>query len=169
MLSNQKENIMKFQFHALKNTLFEQYYDMTDEQLEASGIVKYVADADSKYPCRVTLEDAKQGETLYLLNYTHLDVSTPYRSTHAIFVRNQSSPKKIQPGKVPDIIKNRSLLSVRGFDKEGMMTKAEVTSGEQVGELVSMYLNEQSCEYIHVHTARQGCFLASATRCPTLT
>jgi len=156
---------MQFQFHGLSHSLFEQFYNMPDEQLVASGIVKYIADADFGYPCRVTLEDAKKGDILYLLNYTHLDVTSPYRSAHAIFVRNEAVLKKIQPNTVPSIIRNRPLLSVRGFDKEGMMIIAEVTSGEKVAELTSAYLHDQSCEFVHVHTTQRGCFLASATRC----
>ena len=155
---------MKFQFHPLSDSLFEQYYNMSEEKLKALGIVQCVADADLGYPCRVTLEDAKKGETLFLLNHQHLDVSNPYRSAHAIFVRDNASSAYLPPNTVPEIIKNRPLLSVRAFDYESMMMLAEVASGDKVGDLVSAFLNDNLCKFVHVHSTQRGCFLAAATR-----
>ena len=44
-------------------------------------------DATPGYPDRIEMRDCVAGETVLLVNYEHLPVASPYRSAHAIFVR----------------------------------------------------------------------------------
>ena len=54
-----------------------------------------MADADNSYPCRISLTDAKLGEQVLLVHYEHHAVSSPFRSSYAIYVR--------QGEKTPDV------------------------------------------------------------------
>ena len=78
---------MPFQIHALPDTLFRDLFSLTDAELEKRHAKRILVDEAPGYPCRVSLADAQVGETVLLLNYEHQANDTPYRSAHAIFVR----------------------------------------------------------------------------------
>ncbi len=71
---------------------FAPLFAMDDEALASRGARRVVADAPLGFPCRVSLDDAEPGETLILVNYEHQSASTPFRASHAIFVREESNP-----------------------------------------------------------------------------
>ena len=62
-----------FQISALPSERFSHLYGLSDEDLDAAGVVVRVADAKPGYPCRVTLRDAEPGTRMLLLNYEHQD------------------------------------------------------------------------------------------------
>lgn len=66
---------------------FERLFGLPDEALAAAGAIRVIANAQPGFPCRITLADAAPGEALLLVNHEHLPVDTPYRSRHAIYVR----------------------------------------------------------------------------------
>ena len=154
---------MTFQFKPLSHLEFSHLYGLSDAALAEKGIVTMTASSSSGYPCRVSLEEAELGDRLLLLNYEHLPVESPYRSKHAIFVRDGAQAKQPQQGKIPETVAGR-LVSIRAFDKRGMMTDATVTEGDAIEkEVVRLLLNSQT-DYLHVHTAVRGCYLAAVER-----
>jgi hypothetical protein len=154
---------MTFQFHSLAAHHFSHLFGLNDDALHKLGVAVYYADAKPGYPCRVTLKDADQGEKLLLLNYEHLAVDSPYRSSHAIFVIDGAVSKTCQPGEIPDIVQTR-LLSIRAFDAQHMIVNADVCEGDKVAQLLTKFLVNDKVEYLHVHTAKRGCFLAAVSR-----
>ena len=78
---------MTFQIRALPAGQFAHLTQLSDAELAAQNIHKRVVDAHPGYPCRVSLQDADIGETVFLLHHCHHDEATPYRASHAIFVR----------------------------------------------------------------------------------
>ena len=78
---------MTFQITGLAAETFAHLPSLTEAELAVHNIQKIVADVSPGFPCRVSLQDAAIGETLYLLNHTYHDEATPYRGSHAIFVR----------------------------------------------------------------------------------
>ena len=56
------------------------------------------------------------------------------------------------------------LLSVRAFDRAGMMVGADVVDGKQLEALVARLLDDERAGYLHVHFARQGCYAARIER-----
>ena len=82
-----------------------------------------LADAEPGFPCRVSLEDAKVGETVLLLPYTHHDVGSPYRASGPVFVRRHAAEARLGPGEVPQMLRHR-LLSVRAYDAVGFSCEA---------------------------------------------
>ena len=53
---------MTFRIHALPAEPFEADFQLDDATLRARGIRRIVADGKPHYPCRVSLQDAVEGE-----------------------------------------------------------------------------------------------------------
>lgn len=154
---------MDFLIKALSSEDFEYLSKLTDKELDERNIVKQVSKSDYGYPCRVSLEDAPTDEVLYLLNYRHMAEHSPYQSSHAIFVRKDSRTKTLEVNEVPKVISTR-LLSVRAFNKNHMMVDGDVIDGQAIKERLKQYFEDEQVDYIHLHTAKYGCYLAKAMR-----
>ncbi len=81
---------MTFRITGLSPEPFRPLFDLSDAALQSRGIRRVIAD-DLRMPCRVSMAHAELGEELLLLNYEHQPALTPYRSTHAIYVRPNAS------------------------------------------------------------------------------
>ncbi len=154
---------MSFTISGIDPAPFERFFGLPDEALAAARVIRVVADAQPGFPCRITLEDAAPGETLLLINHEHLPVETPYRSSHAIFVREGASAPARYADTVPDQLARR-LLSVRAFDARGMMTDADVVDGTELVPLIERMFANPAVAYLHAHNAKQGCFAARIDR-----
>lgn len=124
---------------------------------------RVIADEKPGYPCRVTLEDAEPGEALILLAHEHQPANTPYRASGPIFVREAAIAPFDRIDEVPPALRPR-LLSVRGYDGEGMMVEADVTEGANVEGLIERMFANGEVATIHVHYARRGCFACKVER-----
>ena len=94
-----------------------------------------------------------------LVNYEHHAARSPFRSTHAIYVRENALQAHPEPGEVPEMLRSR-LLSVRAFDVAGMMVDADVVEGRTLEPVLMRLLGAKGAEYVHVHFARAGCYAA---------
>ena len=153
---------MNFVITGLDPQPFRRLYGLSDAELAREGAIRMRADSKPGFPCRVTLEDAEPGEDLLLLNYEHLPVATPYRSRHAIFVREHAAASFDAIDRLPLML--RSLMSLRAFDADGMMVDADVAEGEAVEALIERLLSQPGVAYLHAHYARRGCYAALIRR-----
>jgi len=87
----------------------------------------------------------------------------PYRSRHAIFVRDGAERAARFEDDVPEQLAVR-LLSVRAFDAEGMMTDADVFEGADLAGRIGAFFADPAVAYLHVHNAKRGCFAARVDR-----
>ncbi len=142
---------------------FAPLFGLSDAALAEHHVVRRVADTKPGFPCRVTLDDAEPGEGLLLLNYEHLPVASPYRSTHAIFIREGARDAALYVDAVPEQL-SRRLLSVRAFDAAGMMADADVIDGTALDAVARAWLAPPEVAYLHVHNAKPGCFAARIDR-----
>ena len=142
---------------------FQPLFGLDDAALRTRNALRVVADSKPGFPCRITLEDAEPGETLLLVNYEHQNAPTPYRSRHAIFVRESAKAEAVIENEVPPYLATR-LLSVRAFDAEGMMVDADCVEGAALEPLIDRMFEEPRIAYLHVHNARRGCFAARIDR-----
>lgn len=149
-----------FQVHPLPAAAFAYLSRLTDEERAARNIQVHVS--DGAFPCRVSLADAEAGEKVFLLHYEHQPNATPYRASHAIFVKSGAVEGRPEPGEVPVSISSR-LLSVRAFSARHEMVDADIAEGENVAGLIDRMLGEEQVDYIHLHYARRGCFAARVT------
>lgn len=154
---------MSFQISGLPVAPFAPLFGLSDAELAKQSIVRHKADKTPGFPCRVSLRDADVGETLLLLNYEHLPVASPYRSSHAIYVREYADEVQVPVNEIPEVFRRR-LLSLRAFDKNGMMLEADVADGRDVSSLIERMLENQAVQFLHVHNARPGCFAGRVDR-----
>ncbi|HEX7607181.1 MAG TPA: DUF1203 domain-containing protein [Usitatibacter sp.] len=154
---------MHFQISGLDPAQFAPFHAMSDEELARHRARRVTATEYPGYPCRVTLDDAQPGEELVLLNFEHLPVDSPYRSSHAIYVRANAARKCEAIDQVPPALERR-LLSVRGFDANGLMISGEIVEGANLAPYVEAQLTNPDIAYLHAHYARRGCFAARIDR-----
>src|SRR3982750_2144358 len=116
---------MSYVVRGLDPSPFRALFGQPDKELAKRGIVRMTVDSLT-FPCRVSLTDRAIGETVLLLNHVSHDVANPYRATHAIFVTEADEEAAEYVDRVPPVFEKR-VLSLRGFDKQGMMTGAILT------------------------------------------
>lgn len=85
------ECAMSFRIRGIDPAPIQPLFALSDDELQASGMKRVVADAAHGYPCRVSLVDAAIGEELMLLPYYHQPARSPYQSRGPIFVRRDAS------------------------------------------------------------------------------
>jgi hypothetical protein len=154
---------MDFRIVALPASKFAPLFGLADTELATRGVRRVVANRQPGFPCRVSLMDAAPGETLLLLNYAHLPAPGPYRSSHAIYVREHALECVPGVNEIPAVLAAR-LLSVRAFDAAGMMLEADVCDGADVAPFIGRYLDDARVTLVHLHNARPGCYAAQAVR-----
>ncbi len=154
---------MSFQIHALPAEHFQPLFRMSAQELEGVQATRMVVDAKPGYPCRVSLADAEVGETVILVNYQHQAADSPYRSAHALFVREHAGQAFPERGEVPEVLTTR-LISIRAFDDKHYMVNADVVDGMDLHEAIPAMLQDPAVAYLHLHNAKPGCFAAWVTR-----
>ena len=131
--------------------------------LAAAGAIRFQVDAKPGFPCRISLEDAEPGETVLLLNHEHQAADTPYRASHAIYVREAAGAQARFENRLPPALADR-LLAIRAYDDLDMMIEADVIEGRDAIPLIERLIADPRTAYIHAHNARRGCFAARIDR-----
>jgi hypothetical protein len=148
---------MAFRITGLSPEAFLPLYGLPDDDLAARGVLRVRVDAPSGYPDRIEMREAAPGETVLLLNHCCQPADTPYRATHAIYVREGATATYDRTGEVPEVMRRR-LLSVRAFDARGMMLDAEVVEGVELEPVIARLFADPAVAYLHAHNARRGCY-----------
>ena len=154
---------MSFRVRGLSPAPFRHLFGMPEAQLNALGIERHQADVCPGYPDRIELRDARPGETLLLLNYTHQPAATPYRSSHAIFVLENAGDAYDRTDEIPDSLLGRP-LSLRGFGADGRMIDADLAAGSEIAHTIRTLFECEDIDYLHAHFAKRGCFAARIER-----
>jgi hypothetical protein len=148
---------MAFRITGLSPEPFRRLFGLPDDELARQSVKRYVADRPQAFPCRIEMRDAAPGETVLLLNHVCQPADTPYRASHAIFVREGAAVAYDQIDDVPAVMRAR-LLSLRAFDADGMMLDADVVEGAAIEPLIARLLANADVSYIHAHNAKRGCY-----------
>ena len=154
---------MAFRIHALEAVHFAPLFALSDEALHEGGACRVTADESPGYPCRVSLADAEVGERLILTHFEHQPADSPYRASHAIFVREGAEQAVPGVDEVPESLASR-LLSVRAFDARRFLLKGDVIDGRALGACVERLFADHRVDCLHVHNAGPGCYAARVTR-----
>jgi len=153
---------MAYRIQGLSPEPFKHLFGLPDEELAKQGVVRMTV-TDPTFPCRVSLTDRDLGEKVLLLNHVSHDVANPYRATHAIFITETDQDPAEYVDEVPPVFEKR-VLSLRGFDRDGMMADAILTqAGEADAGIRRLFANPE-IETIHAHNAVRGCFSAKIER-----
>ena len=153
---------MSYVVRGLDPTPFRPLFVLSDEELAKRGAVRMTV-TDPTFPCRVSLTDRAIGEKVLLLNHVSHDVANPYRATHAIFVTEADEEPAEYLNEVPPVFKSR-VLSLRGFDKDGMMADALLTQPGEADAGIRKLFENAAILTIHAHNATRGCFSAKIER-----
>lgn len=150
---------MNYVVKGLDPAPFSRLFGLPEEELEARGIYRLRAEPGSGLPDRIELRDLEPGETALLLNHVHQPANTPYRASHAIFVREGAAAALTCANAIPPALRSR-LLSLRAFDERHMMVDADIVEGADAAGLIRRMFAKPAVSYIHAHYARHGCFAA---------
>lgn len=154
---------MSYKITGLQRDQFEDYFGMDDSDLAKHGVVRVTAAADKGWPCRISLEDAKAGEQLILLNHVSHDVATPYRSAYAIYLRENAGLAAEYVDDTPPVFDGRP-MAFRAFDANGMLRDAALALPGQADAKIRGLFDNADIAYIHAHNAAHGCFSAKVER-----
>lgn len=154
---------MTFRITSLDSKPFEHLFGLSDEELKRHNAKRYVAETKPGSPCRTTLEDAEPGETLLLVPHRHHATKSAYASEGAIFVRERPAERTILHDEIPEQLRVR-LISLRAYDRDGMMIDADVVDGKDLRPLIERFLANTEASYLHAHFARRGCYAALIER-----
>jgi hypothetical protein len=154
---------MHFRISGLDPAPFRPLFGLSDAALLARGAARYIADATPGFPDRVELRDATPGETLLLVNYLHQPADTPYRASHAIFVREGAVRAYDEMDRVPEVLRIRP-LSLRAFDASHMMVAAELVNGTEFEGAIDALFADGAVAYVQAHYAKRGCYAARIER-----
>jgi hypothetical protein len=152
---------MTFRFKGLHAEQFAPLFTLSDEELAEAGYVRMVAGEGDTFPCRISLADADPGEELLLINYEHQPAHSPYRAKGPIFVSKHGA--LFDGGDVPPALRAR-LLSLRAYDKDGMIVDADAVDGSAVEPVLERLFARDDTAYVHVHYAKRGCYAARVER-----
>jgi Protein of unknown function (DUF1203) len=154
---------MSFRIKGLDPAPFRDLSGLSDAELAERGVRRYIADASPGFPDRIEVRDAEPGESLLLLNYVHQPADTPFRASHAIFVREGAEVAYDRIDEVPKALHIRP-ISLRAFDARGMMIDADLASGDDIRLAIERLLLAPRVLYLQAHYAKRGCFAAHIER-----
>jgi hypothetical protein len=152
---------MAYRIEGLAPEQFEGLFEMSDAALAERNARRAVAEGPG-YPCRITLEEAEPGEELVLVNHVSNDVDTPFRASHAIYVRRADTAGAFTD-EVPAIFQTRT-LGLRAFDAGGMLQGALLALPGEADAKIRALFERDEVASIHAHNAALGCFLARVER-----
>lgn len=155
---------MNFQINALSETAFLALFKMNKTERVKHNIVKQIVTQANSTPCRISLKDAKIGDTVLLINYQHLAAATPFQASHAIYITAGATQAFSEKNTVPEMLQSR-MISLRAFDRGHMMVQADIAQGQQIAEKIGQMLADNGVDYLHLHYAKQGCFAAKVSKC----
>ena len=141
---------------------YRHLYGLSDAELKSRGAVRMTV-SSATFPCRVSLTDRALGEKVLLVNHVSHDVANPYRASHAIFVTEGADKAAEYIDRVPPVFEPR-ILSLRGFDRDGMMADAILTQPGEADAGIRKLFDNPEIETIHAHNATRGCFSARIER-----
>jgi hypothetical protein len=151
---------MTYRIAGLDPAPYKPLFGLSDDDLAKRGIVRMTV-TDPTFPCRVSLVDRRIGEEVLLLNHVSHDVANPYRASHAIFVADTKRAEFID--EIPPAFETR-VLSLRGFDRNGMMIEAMLAQPGEADAGIRKLFENSEVETIHAHNAVRGCFSAKIER-----
>src|SRR6476659_2727664 len=154
---------MTYRITGLDPAPYRPLFGLSDAELASRGAVRMTVTQKPSFPCRVSLTDREIGEKVLLLNHVSHDVAGPYRASHAIFVTEGATQRGEFVDMVPPVFEAR-VLSLRGFDKDGMMADAILTQPGGADAGIRKLFANPAIETIHAHNATRGCFSAKIER-----
>jgi hypothetical protein len=154
---------MAFRITGLSPEPFAHLFGLPDAALAAHGAQRWIATEGSRLPDRVEVRDARPGESVLLVNFEHQPADTPYRASHAIFVREGATAAYDAVDAIPEAMRSR-MLSLRAFDRAHLMVDAELVDGREAEAAIARLFANADVDYLQAHYATRGCYAARVER-----
>ena len=154
---------MAFRITGLSPEPFRHLFGLPDAALAVHGAQRWIATEGSRLPDRVEVRDARVGESVLLVNFEHQPADTPYRASHAIFVREGATHAYDAVDEIPEAMRSR-VLSLRAFDRAHLMVDAELVDGRDAEAAIARLFAQPQVEYLQAHYATRGCYAARIDR-----
>jgi hypothetical protein len=155
--------VTHFTVRGLSPEPFQALFELSDEELAKRRARRIIADSKPGFPCRISLQDAEEGDEVILTNFIHLPSESPYRSTHAIYVRKAATTAASYTDSLPGMLRGR-LLSIRAFDANDMLVGADVIEGDRAEEVITKFFGNPEVQFLHLHFAKPGCYACTIDR-----
>lgn len=153
---------MTYRIKGLEPSQFAHLFALDEVELKERNMVRMSVD-NPNFPCRISLRDCHIGDEVILLNYTSHTGPNPYRATHAIFVSKSASEAADYEDVIPPAL-DRRVLSLRGFDANGMMVNATLAQPGAADPAIRQLFDNPIVGHIDAHNAIRGCFAARIER-----
>lgn len=153
---------MTYHIKGLEPAPFAPLFELDDRQLETNGMTRMTVD-NPNFPCRISLRDCELGDEVILLNHVSHEGQNPYRASHAIFVSKSASTPGDYTDAIPPAL-DRRILSLRAFDRNGMMIDAALAQPGEADPAIRKLLDNPAVTHIDAHNAIRGCFAARIDR-----
>lgn len=154
---------MSFIIQGLDPALFGSVSHQMQATFNGVPVERHDVTQSPGFPCRVTLDDAKVGETVLLLSYKHNDAASPYAQSGPIFVIEGNTKATSFADEIPPALARRT-LSLRAYDYTGSMVEAVVVEGAVAKAEIERMFGDAGVVRIDAHNATRGCFAAHVFR-----
>jgi len=154
---------MSFRIIGLESRRFSHLFGLSDAELAIHGARRRIVTDKPGFPDRVEMRDLEIGETALLLNYVHQPANTPFRASHAIYLREGDGRTYDEVDTVPEVMRSRP-IALRGFDREHMLCDATIAEGDDLEPAIDSVFANPQVAYIQAHYARPGCYAARIER-----
>lgn len=154
---------MTYRIAGLEPSDFADLLELDDASLAKLRARRVVADSDRGFPCRLSLEDARKGETLLLVHHVHHSVESPYRSAFAIYLREGIRKAATYVDCCPPVFAGRA-IALRGYDENGDLHAARLVPDGDADATIRAMLTDPAIAHIDAHNAAHGCFAARILR-----
>jgi hypothetical protein len=159
-----RRTAVSYQFQGIDPARFAALAALTEAELAAAGVVVRVVAPGERAPCRLTLENAPAGETVFLLNHTHQPTTSPYGARGPIFIRRDAlGGAAVVTTTLPPMLAGRT-LSVRAYDDAGMIVDGEVVEPDALADHLAALFARADVVEVHLHFPGRGCYAAKAVR-----
>jgi Protein of unknown function (DUF1203) len=156
---------MRFIIQGLDPYLFVSVFCQMQATFNGEPVESHIVDAYPGAPCRITLDDAKVGETVCLLSYCHHGATSPYAQSGPIFVTRGAMVAARYIDEVPPALARRT-LSLRAYNEMGSMVDATIVEGSLIAPQIERMFGRPDVVRIDAHNATRGCFAAHIRRVP---
>lgn len=148
---------INFKFYSLDKKQFDEFFEMSKNELDKLNIRKIIVEEKPGYPCRVSLQDAEIGEEVLLMSYNHIINKSLFDSKGPIFIRKNAQNKEFKVNEIP-LMFNHRILSLRGYDIDYMMIYAATIKGSVLKETINTAFENEKVNFIHIHNSSPGCY-----------
>lgn len=101
---------MAFRISGLSPEPFLTLFGRHEKDLAALGVMRYRVDSKPGFPDRIEMKDAEVGQTVLLLNHVCQSADTPYRASHAIFIREGATQAYDSVNEIPESIVSQEVV-----------------------------------------------------------